>query len=186
MTESRRERSRRPSLGTILWILVLVIAGYRLWPQISAAAGVGGVDSPAPALEAVTLEGDTVALDELRGRVVLVNFWATWCGPCRWEMPGFQDVYEARREEGFTIIGLSTDVGAPDLVRAFVRDHGITYPIAAATSEMKRAFGGVPALPMSFLIDRDGIIRHRVMGIFAEPALARAVDRLLAEADGGE
>jgi peroxiredoxin len=169
-------------LEVLLWIGVLAFVGLRVWPQLAAAVGVGGTGEPVPALEVVTLDGEPVSLDALRGQVVLVNFWATWCPPCRLEMPGFQRVYESRRDRGFTIVGLSTDRTGTGPVRQFLEERGITYPVAMAPGEAVRSFGGVTALPLSFLIDRSGRIRHEVRGYFAEPALARAVDRLLDEA----
>lgn len=173
------------TLEVIFWVGLLGFVGYRLWPQAAAAFGVGSAGTAAPAFEVHTIGGERLTLDELRGQVVLVNFWATWCGPCRVEMPGFQDVYEDLRDDGFTIVGISTDIGTPDLVRDFIRAEGITYPIASVTPEVRRAFGGVRALPKSFLIDRKGMIRHTVTGIFAEPALRKAVERLLEEGGTG-
>jgi peroxiredoxin len=120
-------------------------------------------------------------MEELRGQVVLVNFWATWCPPCRAEMPGFQDVYEDRRAQGFTVVGISTDQLPREQVAAWLRERGIAYPVALATAESVAGFGGVASLPTSFLIDRRGNIRYAVRGIFAELTLRAAVDRLLAE-----
>jgi peroxiredoxin len=148
---------------------------------VSAALGLGGEGSRAPDFELQTLEGDTLRLAELRGKVVLLNFWATWCGPCRIEMPWFEQLHRDRAADGLVIVGASTDVGTPDVVRAFLSERSISYPIAQASPSLQRSFGGVRGLPTSFLIDRSGRIRHRVTGIFAEPALRAAVDRLLAE-----
>jgi peroxiredoxin len=169
------------SFSTFLWILVLGFIGYRIWPQVGAALGIGsgGVEAPDFALD--TLTGESIALADLRGQVVLVNFWATWCPPCRAEMPGFQRVYDAKRDRGFTIVGLSTDLGGRGPVEAFLDERGITYPVAMASSKVVRDFGGANLLPTSFLIDREGRIRHTVRGFFAEPTLAQAVERLLAE-----
>lgn len=177
----RLSRRVRRTLDIAFWVVVLGVISWRAWPQASAAIGVARGDLPVPDVVFTTLEGDSIAMAELRGQVVLVNFWATWCGPCRVEMPGFQDVYDTRRDRGFTIIGVSQDVGTPDLVRDFVRRNDITYPIVGGTGAIERAFGGVRALPTSFLIGRDGRIRHVVTGVFLEAALGSAVDRLLAE-----
>lgn len=169
------------TLSNLAWVLVLGFLGYRIWPQAAAALGIGTGGFDAPDVELVTLEGDSISLADLRGQVVLVNFWATWCPPCRAEMPGFQKVYESRRDQGFTILGISTDVGGTATVKRFLDQHGITYPVAMATSNAAHAFGGVNLLPTSFLIGRNGKIRHTVRGIFLETTLAQAVDRLLAE-----
>ncbi len=179
-----RQRLKKLNVERLLWIGVLAFVAVRVWPQLAAAAGVGSGGTAAPEFEVETLAGEPVALSDLRGQVVLVNFWATWCPPCRVEMPGFQNVYEEYRDEGFTILGLSTDVGGDRVVREFIDERGITFPVAYATPASRHAFGGVSALPMSFLIDRQGRIRHTVRGIFAQPALEQAVKRLLAEPAG--
>jgi cytochrome c biogenesis protein CcmG, thiol:disulfide interchange protein DsbE len=166
---------------TAIWILVLGFVGYRLWPQVAAAFAVGAPGEEAPAFVLTTLTGDQVSLESLRGEVVLVNFWATWCPPCRVEMPGFERVYRERKDEGFTVVGLSTDQTGRAPVERFLADRQITFPNALAAGGVVRDFGGVRGLPTSFLIDREGRIRHKVVGIFAEPALRMAVDRLLAE-----
>lgn len=175
---------RRVSFSAIAWLLVLGYAGYMMWPQVAATFGVAAGSEEAPAFELYTLDGERVSDASLRGQVVLVNFWATWCPPCRVEMPGFQRVYEERRDDGFVIVGVSTDRGGSGVVREFLEDRGITYPNAMASGAMVRDFGGIPALPMSFLIDRDGRIRHAVRGYFPEVSLRQAVDRLLREQPG--
>ena len=135
----------------------------------------------APSYAARTLDGDPISLEGLRGKVVLVNFWATWCPPCRIEMPGFQRVYEDRRDEGFVVLGISTDQADEGVVREFLAERGITFPVTVASGRVVRDFGGVQALPTSYLIDREGRIRQEVKGIFAEPALRMAVGHLLEE-----
>ena len=168
-------------LNTVLWLLLLGFVAYRMWPQAAAAFAIGATSGPAPSFAVRTLDGDQVSLENLRGQVVLVNFWATWCPPCRVEMPGFERVYRDRKADGFTIIGLSVDQGGASSVRAFLAERGITFPVAMATGEVVREFGGVRALPTSLLIDRHGRVRHQVPGLFAEPALRLAVVRLLDE-----
>ncbi len=169
------------TLGAVGWVLVLGYVGYQLWPQAEALFGVEGVVGPAPAYRLTTLTGEEVSSGSLEGKVVLVNFWATWCPPCRLEMPGFQDVYEARKEDGFRIVGVSMDRTGTEPVERFLRERGITYPVGMANSEVFRAFDMPRTLPASYLLDRQGRIRHTVVGVFTEVALARAVDRLLAE-----
>lgn len=174
-------KTPRLSLGGVGWVLLLGFLAYRISPQVMAAFGAGTGDSAAPAFELRTLDAAPVSLEGLRGQVVLVNFWATWCPPCRIEMPGFQRVYEERRGEGFVVLGISTDQAGEGVVRSFLQERGITFPVAMATGAVVRDFGGVSALPTSFLIDREGRIRQEVRGMFAEPALRMAVGRLLEE-----
>ena len=171
----------RVSLGSVGWILLLGFLGYRIAPQVQAALGAGTGGSTAPSFELRTIGGPPVSLEQYRGQVVLVNFWATWGPPCRVEMPGFQRVYEDRRDEGFVVLGISTDRAGQRVVREFLADRGITFPVTMASARVVQDFGGVQTLPTSFLIDREGRIRQEVKGIFAEPALRMAVGHLLEE-----
>jgi peroxiredoxin len=181
-------RARRARLGRwiegIAWVVLLAFVGSRLWPQLAAAIGVEATSTLAPDFRLVTLDGREVTRESLRGKVVLVNFWATWCPPCRVEMPGFQRLWASRRDSGFVVLGLSADRTGPEQVAGFLRERGYDYPVAMATREVEQGFGGAPVLPTSFLVDREGRVRHVVRGIFTEVALARAVDRLLAEPRG--
>jgi thiol:disulfide interchange protein len=106
-----QNRTARRVLNVLLWGAVLALLAWRVGPQAAAALGVGAPDSDAPALAVTTLDGDEVSLAGLRGQVVLVNFWATWCPPCRMEMPGFQRVWDSRRERGLVVLGLSNERG---------------------------------------------------------------------------
>jgi cytochrome c biogenesis protein CcmG, thiol:disulfide interchange protein DsbE len=176
-----RPLRRRFMIGVdvILIVVVGTLLVQRALPQAAAAFNLGSGSEPAPAFELRSLDGTTVSLDDYRGQVVLVNFWASWCPPCRVEMPGFERVYRQRRDEGFVILGIATDTHAEDAIREFVTEHDITYPILLANRDVIVDYGGIRALPESFLVDRDGIIRHRVIGYFAEPALRAAVSRML-------
>jgi len=171
----------RFTINRIVWILVFGILAYRAHPQVMAALSRGDADTAAPGFELRTLSGETVSLDAFRGQVVLLNFWATWCPPCRVEMPSFQRVYESKADQGFVVLAVSTDVAGESVVRDFITERGFTFPVAMATGRVVHDYGGVRALPTSFLIDRNGHIRHAVKGFFAEPALRLAVNRLLAE-----
>ncbi|HEX9106136.1 MAG TPA: TlpA disulfide reductase family protein [Longimicrobiales bacterium] len=169
------------TFDALLLVAALAVLAWRAAPQVEAALGTRKSGAPAPDLHVTTLRGDTLSLAGLRGKVVLVNFWATWCPPCRAEMPGFQKVYEARQGKGLVILGLSTDDDGPVPVAGFLVARGITYPIAMSTIPTEHLFGGINSLPTTFLIDREGRIRYQVQGIFARPALERAVDKLLDE-----
>jgi peroxiredoxin len=169
------------SIGGIAWLLIAGFLATRIWPQLAAAIGITSAATTAPAAHLTTLDGEPISLDDLRGKVVLLNFWATWCPPCRHEMPGFQAVYTSKRDRGFVVLGVSLDATGRERVAAFLREHGITYPVAMATGKVVTDFGGVNMLPTSFLIDREGRIRHEVRGYFARLTLEQAVERLLSE-----
>ena len=128
-------------------------------------APVGSAGALAPAYAAPTLEGDTLALEALRGEAVLVNVWATWCPPCREEMPGLVELHERFREDGFRVVAASIDTrrAARD-VRAFVEKHGITFPVLLDPEQrVTRAFRTL-GVPESILLDREGRVVRRWVG----------------------
>jgi len=159
---------------------ILLFVLYRLGPQIQAWTGVGPDLGRAPAYTFTALDGTEVDSEAMLGNVVVLNFWATWCGPCKLEMPALQSLHEDRREDGVVVLGLSTDAGWSTTVQEFIDERRIGYPVGRATNEHRRAFGGIAAIPTTFIIDRDGVVQHRVVGYFTPPAMRAAVDRLLA------
>jgi peroxiredoxin len=175
----RRWGRLRRAVELGIWVVVLGLLAWRFGPQVGAAFGIRPGTTPAPTFAVQTLDGEWVDLADLRGQVVLVNFWATWCPPCRIEMPGFQRVWEDYGDRGFVIVGLSVDRGVRSDVARWVNDRGLTFPIAFAPGDVVRSYGGANVLPTSILIDREGRIAHRVEGYYAEPALRAAVRRLL-------
>ncbi|HEY0969667.1 MAG TPA: TlpA disulfide reductase family protein [Gemmatimonadales bacterium] len=142
----------------------------------------GQVGAPAPAYAAVTLDGDSTSLAALRGRPVLLNVWATWCHPCRTEIPVLQALYERRRDEGLEIVGVSIDAAGEDAaVRAFAREYGMTFPIWRDTDSRVTTLFAALGVPATYLIDRDGTLRWKKVGPIAEgdPELARMVEEVL-------
>jgi peroxiredoxin len=123
----------------------------------------------APAYGGTTLAGDSVSLAGLRGQVVLLNLWATWCAPCRHETPFLQSLFLQRGGEGLTIVGMSLDTGdARDQVAEFIEEFGVTYPILLDPQMRGMDLYRVLGLPASFLIDRDGVLRWMRFGPVAE------------------
>ncbi len=129
-----------------------------------AAANVLPVLSVAPAWQLTTLDGKPVGSEELKGKVVVVDFWATWCGPCVHEIPGYIALQKKYAERGLVIVGVSVDQQGAGVVTKFVSSKGINYPVALATPEIIAAFGGIEGIPTTFLIDREGRLRHRKVG----------------------
>ncbi len=158
---------------------LLVFAAYRFGPQLGALTGVGPTLGQAPDLAFVSLDGDTVRSLDLRGEVVVLNFWATWCLPCRLEMPSLQSLHEDLGPDGVRVVGLATDVGGEKPIRDFLNEREIDYLVGRATAAQRRAFGGISGIPTTFVIDRNGVVQHRIVGYFAPPAMRAAVRRLL-------
>ena len=168
-----------PWIERIVLAGLLVFAAYRFGPQLGALTGVGPTLGQAPDLTFVSLDGDTVRSLDLRGEVVVLNFWATWCLPCRLEMPSLQSLHDDMAEEGVRVLGLATDVGGEEPIRAFLSERDITYMVGRASASQRRAFGGISGIPTTFIIDRTGVVQHRIVGYFAPPAMRAAVRRLL-------
>jgi thiol-disulfide isomerase/thioredoxin len=131
----------------------------------------------APEFAAKGMDGGTVSLAAARGKVVLLNFWATWCGPCRMEVPDLVEM-QKKYPERLQVIGLVVDDEDQDAVRAFAKRYAINYPIAMATSEMRIRFGGVPALPTTFVIDAQGRVVQKHIGL-RDPVLYETEIRAL-------
>jgi cytochrome c-type biogenesis protein len=146
------------------------------------------VGSPAPAYSAVTLAGDSVSLNGLRGTVVLLNVWATWCHPCRAEIPMLQALHERYAARGLRIVGVSIDSpGDGDLIEEFGREHGMTYPVWHDPDDRISALYQAVGVPATYLIDRAGTLRWRRIGQIVErdPTLTRAIDDALAAGGSG-
>jgi thiol-disulfide isomerase/thioredoxin len=153
----------------------------RLLPHVGALVNVTARDRSTPTFAVRTLADSTITSRSLRGRVVLVNVWATWCLPCRAEMPLLEATWNRHKAAGLVVLGASVDQGDPQSVRDFITERGISYPIAIVSPDVIGALGGVRGYPTSILIGRDGRVRHRVMGPIGPLSLEPAIRRALAE-----
>lgn len=136
-----------------------------------AAAGVESVAAlplsdlgPAPEWTLRDVNGAPVSSKDFAGKVMVVDFWATWCAPCKEEIPGYMELQKKYADRGLVILGLSVDAQGPGVVKSYATSMGINYPLLMADSEIMGAFGGVEAIPTTFLIDRDGRVRHKKIG----------------------
>ena len=125
----------------------------------------GETGSRLPDFSVKDLQGRELSSADLRGKVVLIDFWATWCQPCKKEMPGYQNLVDRYGARGFVVVGFKLDVmrDAEDPV-LFAKKLGVRYPLAVASDELKQKFGGIEGLPTTMLYDRQGILRQKVIG----------------------
>jgi peroxiredoxin len=141
--------------------------------SLAAAAVVLGLTSCAkrtPVLDFALKDsaGQTVKLSDYRGKVVLLNFWATWCAPCKIEIPWFVEFQQTYKNRDFVVLGVSMDEDGWDSVRPYMTAHKFNYPVVIGGDTIERAFGGVDDLPTTFLMDRDGRIVRKHIGLVSK------------------
>lgn len=140
------------------------------------------IGQPAPHYSAVSLSGDSVSLAQLRGRVVLLNVWATWCHPCREEIPVLQALHARYASRGLELVGVSVDArGEEATIREFATDFKMTYPLWLDPDERVQSTFLAIGVPATFLIDRDGVLRWRHVGPIRanDSTLVRELERTL-------
>jgi len=158
-----RKTLGRAALGAAL---LGAAAALSCLPADSAAPSIG---KRAPEYGGTTLQGDSVSLGSMEGKVVLLNLWATWCAPCRHETPFLQSLYEERKGDGLEIVGISMDTGdAAELVGEFVGEYGVTYTILLDPQMRGMELYQVLGLPATFLIDREGTLTWMRFGPVSE------------------
>lgn len=153
--------------GTVVCLVVAVAAlGHAAAPELLPVAErhVVKLGEPAPNFQLRDMNGHPVALADLRGKVVLLNFWATWCGPCRVEMPAMEELYRAFSRKDFEILAVSTDAQGVAVTRPFQQENHLTFPILHDADYRVGLTYGARSLPMTFMVDRQGIVRHQIFG----------------------
>lgn len=178
--ENTASKPRRGlSLGSIVLIagilLTAVVFGIALARQNQTQPQSG----PAPDFTLTTLDGDTIRLSDLRGKVVVINFWASWCGPCRVEAPALQKVYERYRDRGVEFLGVAwtdTERGA----RAFIAEFNQTYPNGLDLGTKLAELYRIQGVPETFIVNQNGQIVQFIMQPITEQSLSAILDRVLA------
>jgi len=161
----------------LLVLLAVAVAGFLARRSHGAGAATSG--QPAPALELADTEGRVVSLADLRGQVVAVNFWASWCPPCRQEIPDLAQIYAAHHRECFELLGVAEESGGRDEVVQAARKLGISYPILLDAERKAGEAFRVPAYPRTYLIDAQGRIRSVFRGAVDREEFERALAPLL-------
>ena len=133
----------------------------------------------APSWELQNLDGRTVHFSDFKGKVVVLDFWATWCPPCRAEIPGFIELQKKYQAQGLAVIGVSVDQAGAETVRAFAEKLGINYPVVLTDTKTVDAYGGVDRLPTTFVVDRSGRIVKQHLGFTEKSEIEAEIKSLL-------
>lgn len=168
------------TLGT--WMVVVgvlavtVVLGIQLSRQLRIQPQAG---ETAPPFSMVTFDGETLTLDDLRGHIVLLNFWGSWCLPCRAEAPDLQALHETYYERGLRVVGVNW-LDSEREARAFIAEFGLTYPNGPDVREVIAKQYRITGAPENFIIGRDGVVIETIVGVASYRNVARILDRILA------
>jgi peroxiredoxin len=168
----RRTRSTRLAGLIAIGLICLEMASV-LAQETSVAR------TQAPDWKLVDLNGKIVRFSDFRGRVLILDFWATWCAPCRVEIPHFVELQKHYGDRGLTVIGISLDEQEPEVVKNFVKQLGVNYPIVIGSEKVAEAYGGINGLPTTFVIDRQGRIASEHIGYDDKATFEKEVQSLL-------
>ncbi|MFQ5818143.1 MAG: redoxin domain-containing protein [Terriglobia bacterium] len=175
------------TLGLIV-LVVAVAAGLwaaqRYWlsdlpTERGPAQEAGGLMEPVPDLALPDASGQLIRLRDFQGKVLVINFWATWCLPCKLEIPFFNQVYNEYRDRGVEFIAISVDAGGWKDIEAFQKEVPLAYPVVLADEDAVNAFGGLAGLPVTIFVDRQGRIVYKHVGITDIDYLRASIQRLL-------
>ncbi len=158
----------------ILVLMVVLLVVLLALPTCSE-----GRQDKAPNFTLKTHDGNTVDLGKLKGKVVVLNFWATWCGPCRQEIPGFIETYKTYHAKGVEIVGISLDEGGWDVVQPYVARTNIPYPVVIGDQAISEAYGGINAIPTTFIITKEGNIAGKHVGFLSKDQLEKQIKAVL-------
>jgi len=176
-------RSHRNPLALVV---VAIVAAGMLYIGFHMARRSGpdaptilGHSTPAPDFTLDSLDGKSVKLSDLRGKAVLLNFWATWCGPCKIETPWLVELQNQYGSQGLQVVGVAMDDSGKVEIAKFAKDMGVNYPVLIGKEAVGDAYGGVPALPESFFIGRDGKIVDRIIGLKGRADIEDSIKKAL-------
>ena len=183
--ENSGPKTGKVALGA--FVIILLVAGLylinRYWiaPATKKASRIttGGNHPMAPTFTAIDINGRKLDFAEYKGKVILLDFWATWCGPCRIEIPGFVELQNRYRDQGLVVIGISED-DSVEPVREFYKEFSMNYPVVMGEGKISELYGGIIGLPTTFLIGRDGRIYSKHMGATDVSVFEEEIKELLA------
>ena len=133
----------------------------------------------APDFVLADLSGNPVQLSDFKGKMIILNFWATWCGPCREEIPFFVEMYKKHKDDGLMILGISLDQAGVETVKHFADKYNMNYPVLLTDNQVHYVYGGIQAIPTSFIISRNGRVVNRFNGNPGEEAIKHEIEKWL-------
>jgi thiol-disulfide isomerase/thioredoxin len=176
-------RGRNPLALVVVAVIAatMLYFGFHMAQRSRAfAPAILGKSTPAPDFTLERLDGGSMKLSDLRGKAVLLNFWATWCGPCKIETPWLVELQSQYGSEGLQVVGVAMDDSGKDEIAKFAKDMGVNYPVLLGKEAVGDAYGGVPALPETFFIGRDGKIVDRIIGLRGRAEIEDSIKKALA------
>ena len=178
--------TRRTQIGALAAAALLAVSCSYAPPPARAAIKPAGKRNPAPDFTLKDSQGKSFNLSDYQGKVVLLNFWATWCGPCKLEIPWFIEFEQKFRDRGFAVLGISMDEEGWEAVRPYIERSKVNYRVAIGHDMMAQKYGGVDSLPTTFLIDRDGKIAAVHVGLVSKGDYQKDIDTLLGAPAGAD
>lgn len=140
---------------------------------------INGDNKAAPDFALKDVDGRTVHLSDYKGKVVVLDFWATWCGPCKVEVPWFSEFEKKNKDRGFAVLGVDMDEDGWAAVKPFLKELNVTYRVVMGDDKTADQYGGIEALPTTYLIDRDGRISSTHIGLTSKKEFENAIEQLL-------
>ena len=181
------KRTGAGAVGIVVLLMgsILFTIDYKGGPQRSVSGYPSDADpffigQKAPDFRLMDVDGNWVSLFDFSGKVVIINFWATWCVPCRWEIPGFVEQQESYPDD-LVIVGISMDEDGPDVVPPFMEQFGINYPVLYGDENVSRSYGGITGIPTSFVLDRNLVIQRVYIGYRPETVFEQDIEALISE-----
>lgn len=141
---------------------LLIVAALFVWQVVGRSIN---ADSGAPDFTLKNQHGEKISLSDYRGKVVILNFWATWCPPCKAEVPGFVKMYNEHKDDGLVILGVSLDRDGWQSVAPFIRNHQVSYPVVIGNRDVVDAYGNIQSIPTTFVLDKQGKIQRKYVGL---------------------
>lgn len=167
---------RRSQYAIFLAVVAIVFVGFLV---IKTSQSSSNQLLPGRGVQLSTLDGTTTSLDAYAGKVIILDFWATWCPPCKKEIPGYISLYNRYKDKGLVIIGVTFESGSPTEIRQFAQQMGINYPLVLGNRDIMMAYGGITGYPTTYVIDRSGKIHQRYEGYRPDAVFEKDILMLL-------